>query len=248
MPHPHLLARLQAFRSSAGPVLPCLESLALLVDYGIRGARGILARSPEDAVRWAQQLGCPVAMKVESPDIRHRKAANLVRLNVASAEEVRSTFRALMAVARQAFPAADIRGILVQEMIRDGTEVAIGLRHEPPCEPTIWARPGPDPVGFTERLVSRPSPLSRDDAEAMLRELGRLASPPRDPEELVPDLAALMGVLLGLSRLAEDAAGAIASVDIEPLLVLPADRGAIALGARAVLREAAAPPATSHNT
>jgi acetyltransferase len=218
-------------------VLPCLETLGLLLDYGIRGARGILARSADDAARWAGQLRAPVAMKVESPDLSHRRRANLVRLDVASADEARACFGELMNEARRAFPGANLRGVLVQEMIRDGIEVMLGLRHDPGSGPVIAAG-FREPAGDASRRLSSPgAPLTRADAEAMLRALPGFSLLAHPLDRPPPDLAALVDAVLGLSRLAEEADGAIAALDIHPLLVLPEGRGAIALNAFTVLSE-----------
>ncbi len=65
------------------PTLSESESKQLLAAWGVGSARERLAKSAEAAVEAAEQLGFPVALKVDSPDILHKTEAGVVRLNLA---------------------------------------------------------------------------------------------------------------------------------------------------------------------
>jgi acetyltransferase len=227
---------IRACRTAGRRVLTTGESFALLSGYGIKVARSRLCRTPAEAVQAAVEIGSPIALKVESPEIRHKTEANALRLNVPGPDEVIRCFDELVRNARQHVPGADIHGVFVQEMIHEGTEVVVGLHQDPQFGPVVMVGLGGIFVEVLEDVAFRAAPLTRGDAEAMLRDLrgskileGVRGRPPADARSVIE-------VLLAVSRLAVDAAGEVAELDINPLLVLPADQGALAVDALVVLR------------
>ncbi len=103
------------------------ESKQLLAAWGVASAREHLANSAEEAVAAAEQLGFPVALKVDSPDILHKTEAGVVRLNLGDAAQVRTAYAEILANAKSHAPQARIRGVSVQEMVRDGVEIIVGV-------------------------------------------------------------------------------------------------------------------------
>src|SRR5213082_3201843 len=69
------------------PTLSESESKQLLAAWGVASGREHLANSAEEAALAAEQLGFPVALKVDSPDIPHKTEAGVVRLNLGRSEE-----------------------------------------------------------------------------------------------------------------------------------------------------------------
>ncbi|MBI3030980.1 MAG: acetate--CoA ligase family protein [Candidatus Rokubacteria bacterium] len=224
-------------RSEGRRVLTTGESFGLLSRYGVGVARSRLSRTPAEAAQAAEAIGYPVALKIESPAIRHKTEARALRLDVAGQQEVLRAFQEVVTEARRQAPEADIHGVLVQEMIRNGTEVVLGVHHDPQFGPVVMVGLGGIFVEVLEDVSFRAAPLSREDAEQMVAELrgarvlaGVRGRPPAD----VPSL---IDALLAVSRLAADTAGEIAELDVNPLLVLPAGRGAVAVDVLAVLAE-----------
>lgn len=224
-------------RSEGRRVLTTGESFGLLSRYGLRVARFRLSRTPDEAARAAEEIGYPVALKIESPAIRHKTEAQALRLDVSGRAEVFRAFEELQAAARRHAPGAEIHGVLVQEMVRDGTEVVVGVHHDTQFGPVVMVGLGGILVEVLEDVSFRAAPLGRDDAEQMLAELrgarvleGVRGRPPAD-------VRSLSEALLAVSRLAADAAGEIAELDINPLLVLPEGLGAVAVDALTVLAE-----------
>src|SRR5262249_12048600 len=101
------------------------ESKQLLAAWGVKSAREHRATSAEAAVATAEQLGFPVALKVDSPDILHKTEAGVVRLNLGDAAQVRTAYAEILASAKANAPQARIIGVSVQEMVGDGGEVII---------------------------------------------------------------------------------------------------------------------------
>ena len=87
-------------------VLTEMESKALLAAFHIPVTRTMLARSANEAMLIASQLGYPVALKIDSPDISHKSDVQGVALNVGSAAQVRDTYNDMLAAVRRAQPAA----------------------------------------------------------------------------------------------------------------------------------------------
>jgi acyl-CoA synthetase (NDP forming) len=233
-----LRALVEDARRSGRRTLASGDSFRLLAGYGIGVARFRLSRTKEEAIRAAEELGGPVALKIESPAIRHKTEIGALRLDVRAPDEVGQAYDELSARARAHAPQVEILGVLVQEMIRDGTEVVVGVHQDPQFGPVVMVGLGGIFVEVLGDVAFRAAPLGREDAEEMLGELrgrrlleGARGRPPAD----VP---ALIDVLLAVSRLAVDGDGQVAELDINPLLLLPRGRGAVAVDALTVLAEA----------
>ena len=87
--------------------------------------------------RAAEQLGFPVALKVDSPDIPHKTEAGVVRLNLGDAAQVRTAYAEILASAKAYAPQARITGVSVQEMVGEGVEVIIGVSCDPQLGPVL---------------------------------------------------------------------------------------------------------------
>ncbi len=203
-----------------GAKLTEFQSKKILRAYGIPCTREILAAGPEEAVEAAAALGYPVAMKIESPDILHKTDAGGVILNVDSPERVREAYARITAAAREYKKEADIKGILVQEMLPPGTELIAGIAQDSVFGPVILFGLGGIFVEVLKDVAMRIPPLSEIDIVEMMDEIkgkkvleGVRGKPPVDKK-------ALSQVLLRLSMLALDFPQ-IAELDINPLLAYP---------------------------
>jgi acetyltransferase len=92
------------------PTLSESESKQLLAAWGVASAREHRANSAEAAVAAAKQLGFPVALKVDSPDILHKTEAGVVRLNLGDAAQVRTAYAEIVASAKAYLNALPLKG------------------------------------------------------------------------------------------------------------------------------------------
>jgi acetyltransferase len=212
------------------------EGKELLASYGIPVTREELATSAEQAAAVAGQLGYPVVLKVDSPDILHKTEASAIKLNLRDAEEVKASFNEIMSNSRKFAPNAEIKGVLVQEMAASGREVILGVSVDPDFGPTIIFGLGGIMVEVLRDVAMRVVPVSRFDAEAMIKEIkgNRLLQPFRGMGEA--DTEAIVDAIMKLSRLAEDLGDTISEVDINPLVVFEKGRGAKAVDALVTLK------------
>lgn len=139
------------------------QAKKILRAYGIPCTREILAAGPEEAVEASATLGYPVAMKIESPDILHKTDASGVMLNIDSPERVREAFTRITAAAGEYKRDADIRGVLVQEMLPPGTELIAGIARDSVFGSVVLFGLGGIFVEVLKDVAMRIPPLSEID-------------------------------------------------------------------------------------
>lgn len=206
----------------------------ILQAYGIPVTREIITVNEEQAIKAAEDIGYPVAMKIMSPDILHKTDIGGVMLNISSPAAVRDSFRRLKETTLAHKPGARLEGILVQEMLAGGTEMIVGIGKDPVFGSTVLTGLGGIFVEALEDTALRVVPVSPVDAEEMLAELkgrkilaGLRGQPPADTE-------AVQEIIQRVSRLAEDFPN-IAELDINPLFVYPRGKGACAADALIIM-------------
>jgi len=209
----------------------------LILDcYEIPRVREAVAQSATQAAQIAEDLGYPVAMKISSPQIMHKTEAGGVRLNLTKKTEVKDTYRELLRRGEAYNPDALIEGVLIQEMVSGGVEVIIGMSKDPTFGPTIMLGLGGIFVEILKDVSLRVLPITRQDAEEMIREIksyeilkGARGKPKADPE-------AITDILLKVSALSMDLGDSISEIDLNPVIILPEGRGAKVVDAVIVRR------------
>ena len=212
------------------------ESKQLLAAWGVGSAREHLVGSAEAAVAAAEQLGFPVVIKVDSPDIPHKTEAAIVRLNLRDTAQVRTAYAEIMASAKAYAPHARINGVSVQEMVGNGVEVIVGVSCDPQLGPVLLFGSGGVMVEVFGDVALRRCPITHRDAQSMIAEVkgARLLQGFRGRP--VADIEALADTLVRVSYFAMHLDEHLAELDINPLMVLPSGQGVKAVDALVVLR------------
>jgi acetyltransferase len=235
----HIAPRLESARlvietalSEGRKQLNEMESKALLAAFRIPIAQTVVARSPSEAMVLAEEIGLPVVMKVDSPQITHKSDSGGVRLNLNSLAQVRDAYNAILEEVKKKRPEAIIHGIAIEPMIQkaNGRELVVGMVRDQVFGPTIIFGPGGTGVeaGSTERAVALP-PLNRflvADMLATTRASARLGEFRNMPPV---SMEALEAVLLRVSEMVCELPW-IKEMDINPLIV--DENGAVAVDAR----------------
>ena len=218
-----------------GQVLTEYESKKLLHAYGIPITREELARRPEEVLEIARKIGYPVALKIQSQKIAHKTEAKGIRLNVNEDSEVLTAYGEILANGRRFDPNAPIDGVLVQEMVADGTETMVGMVLDKQFGPCLVFGLGGIFVEILKDISMRVAPLGKADALSMIEETrgfrilkGFRGKPPADIDRIGD-------ILMNLSILSMDLRGAIKEIDINPLMVYAQGQGAKVVDALVVL-------------
>jgi acetyltransferase len=220
-------------------VLSEMESKAVLAAFRIPIARSMVARSPNEALLLAEELGMPVAMKINSPDITHKSDAGGIRLNLGNAQAVRAAWREIIESVQENRPNARIDGVVIEPMVvkSNGRELMVGVTSDPVFGPVITFGAGGIMVEVLgDRSVALP-PLNSYLARNMIQgtHVARMLKQFRHMPPV--DMAALESMLLRVSEMVCELPH-IREMDINPLIV--DENGAIAVDARI---EVAYPPA-----
>jgi len=230
------LERTKELLAAADTNLSEHQSKELLSLYGIPVTREQVVTSPHEAIRFAEEIGFPVVLKIDSPDILHKSEARAIRLGVGSKEEILQCYDEIIKNAEKYDPDAKVNGVLVQEMIQDGTEVMIGMSQDPQFGPTIAFGMGGIFVEILKDISLRVAPLSKFDAEQMVYEIKGYPILQGIRGNNRSDIEAIVDILLRVARLAEDCGNTISEIDINPLIVFDEGRGVKALDALVVIK------------
>lgn len=231
----------RALISQPNATLSEVDSKELLEAYGIPIARAVAAGSADEAARYAEVLGYPVAVKLLSPQITHKSDVGGVALHLSDAASVKAAYDRMTRSAAEQFPEADILGVSVQPMIstRDAVEMIVGSKKDPVFGSVVMVGMG----GVTaevlhDRVLGLP-PLTEALARRMLHQLQGWPLLSGFRGRAGVDVDALIDVLIRFSYLVADAPN-LKEFDINPLIVSPS--GAVALDARAMLDDASPTP------
>ncbi|WP_310564078.1 bifunctional acetate--CoA ligase family protein/GNAT family N-acetyltransferase [Hydrogenophaga sp.] len=224
-------------------VLTEMESKALLSAFHIPVTQTILARTSNEAMMIATQLGYPVALKIDSPDISHKSDVNGVALNVMNATAVRDVFNNMIETVGRLQPGARINGVTIQKMAnaKRGRELYIGLKTDDPFGPVIAFGAGGTMIELINDRAMELPPLNQFLARRLI-ERSRVSETLGDWRGAsAVDRDALEHVLLRVSEMVCELPQ-LREMDINPIIV--DESGAVAVDARIVIESA---PATARN-
>ena len=219
-------------RKEGRTILTEIEAKQVLEEAGVPVSPARLAKTRDEAMQVAAQLGFPIVLKIVSPQITHKSDVGGVALNLTSADEVGAAFERVVASAKQHVPDATIEGVAVQRMEKPGTEVIVGMTTDAQFGPVMMFGLGGVMVEILKDVAFRVVPINERDARQMIHEIkgfplleGYRGSDPADIEKLQ---ALLMKVSSFIEQHPE-----IAELDLNPVFAYK--DGAIAVDARIVL-------------
>ncbi len=222
-------------RASGRVELGEIDARDVIEAYGMRLPQSRLARSPDEAAAIGGQLGFPVVMKISSPDILHKSDIGGVKVGVPDAATARDIYELIEYRARKYNPEATIAGVLVQEQVRKGREVLVGVSRDPQFGPLVVFGLGGIYVEVLKDVAFRLAPISRDEAREQIRAIRTFPLLKGVRGEPPADLAAAEEIVLRVSQLVTDFPE-IVEMDINPLVIHNQGEGAIVLDARIILQ------------
>lgn len=224
----------EAVLEASGDVASEHVSKALLTAYGISVAETRIARSVDEAVSFAGEIGYPVALKVASPQITHKSDVGGVALNLGNAEDVRRACDEIVLSAKTKRPDARIEGFAVQRMFdgRNGRELILGAKRDASFGAVLLVGAGgTDAELYRDTAIDLP-PLNETLARRMVESLRLWPLLQAHRGRAAVAIDRLIDAIVRFSYLVADFPE-IEEIDVNPLLVTP--DAAIALDARVVL-------------
>lgn len=188
-------------------------SKKLLAAYGVPVTREELAQDEDQAVKAAQDIGFPVALKGCSPELMHKSEGGFVLLNLSDDEAVRRAYRTIMEKA-----SSSLEGVLVQEMVSGQRELVAGLIRDAQFGPCVMAGLGGVLTEVFKDTAFRMAPIDMVEAKDMVDELKCRPMLEAFRGQEPADLEAMGRCLIALGEIGL-AHEAVAEIDVNPLIV-----------------------------
>jgi acetyltransferase len=225
---------IEAVLSERRKVLSEMESKSVLRTFKIPVAQTMVARTPTESLLLAEQIGFPVALKVDSPDIARKSEVGGVRLNITNAAAVRNAYHDILETVGRNNPHARINGVSIEPFVArpNGRELKLGVVRDRVFGPVItFGVGGNESEVFSDTAIALP-PLNGFLAEDLIRST-RAFKILGEHRNMPPvNLDALQDVLLRISEMVCELPW-IQELDLNPLIV--DENGAIAADARIVI-------------
>jgi acetyltransferase len=228
-------AFLQTIRAVGRTILTEAESKHVIALYGIPVVETRLAKNEIEAADFAQAIGFPVVLKLNSETITHKSDVGGVKLDLRSREAVKQGFREIETCVREKAGPEHFQGVTVQSMVKArGNELILGSSVDAQFGPVILFGSGGQLVEvYRDRALALP-PLNSTLAIRLMEQTRIYRALQGVRGQATVNLPALENVLIDFSRLVIEQPW-IKEVDINPLLASP--ERVIALDARILLQD-----------
>jgi len=207
------------------------EGQEVLKAYGLPLPKSEIARNENDAVKVAKKIGYPVVMKIVSPQIIHKSDAGGVKVNLTNDNEVKEAFKTITKNAKKYNSKADIKGVLIVEMVKGGKELIIGSKLEPGFGPVIMLGMGGIYVEVLKDVTFKLAPVTNNEADDMIASIKTQKLLQGVRGEKPSDIAKLSECIQRLSQLVTDFKE-IKELDMNPVLVMEKGKGCKILDVR----------------
>ena len=207
------------------------EGREILDAYGFPLPESSIATTEDEAVDAANKIGYPIVMKISSPQIVHKSDAGGVKVNLTNDAEVRDGFKAIMENAKKYDSNAEIKGVLIVEMVKGGKEMIIGSKLEPGMGPVVMLGMGGIYVEILKDVTFRLAPLTDQEANDMISSIKTKKLLDGVRGEKPSDITKLSECIQRLSQLVTDFTE-IKELDMNPVLVMEQGEGCKILDVR----------------
>jgi len=207
------------------------EGQEVLREYGFPLPKSMLAKTENDAVKIAKKIGYPVVMKITSPQIIHKSDAGGVKVNLTNDKDVKSAFKEIVSNAKKYNKKAEIKGVLIVEMVKGGKELIIGSKLESGMGPVIMLGMGGIYVEVLKDVTFKLAPVTDKEADDMIASIkmkkileGVRGEKPSDKTKLSECIQKLSQLVTDFSEIKE--------LDMNPVLVMEKGKGCKILDVR----------------
>lgn len=211
-------------------------SKSALAEVGVPFPAQQLITSEHELDEALDRFPFPLVMKIDSPDIPHKTEAGGVRLNIGSREEAHTALRDILSGCRAYAPEARINGVMLQEQLKPGLEVLIGVSNDRQFGPLMLCGLGGVFAEVLKDTALYPCPLSTEEARSMILSLksrklfeGYRGGAPLDTDALAELITAVSSYVCAHKE-------ELAELDLNPVFVYERGKGVCAADALIVLR------------
>ncbi|HEC88716.1 MAG TPA: CoA-binding protein [Thermoplasmata archaeon] len=208
------------------------EAKEILRCVGIDVPEFFVARNIEEAIKFANKIGYPVAMKVLSEDIIHKTDVGGVILNIENDKEVVDAYEAIIESCRRNVPKAVIKGVEVTKMLKKGLETIIGATNDASFGKVVMFGLGGIYVEVMKDVSFRVAPVTKSEIRKMVREIESYPLLTGVRGEKSKDLDSLVDTIYRIGILVTEF-DEIIELDINPLILY--EKGAKVADARMVI-------------
>ena len=161
-----------------------------------------MAKSVDEAEEKANQIGYPVALKIVSPQIIHKSNAGGVALNISNNKALREAYQEMMDKIAKNKPKADLKGVLVEEMMTPSNELIVGGIRDSQFGPSVMFGMGGVFAEVYDDVAFRVAPLDEIDASELINSIegskilkGLRGKPPVDIHCIIKILLSVSDIL-----------------------------------------------------
>ncbi len=196
---------------------------AILSEYDFPIHKAKTVADADEAVKYCQEIGYPVAVKVVSPQVVHKSDVGGVKINIKNDEELVAAISEIQSNINKNVPDAVIDGYLVGEMVT-GLQVILGMKRDPQFGPLIMLGMGGIYTEVFKDVTFRVAPFGHDEAMRMISELkiyplfkGARGEKPLDDQVMADLLVKFADFSLTYPEISE--------IDFNPIMVLEKGKG-----------------------
>ena len=194
------------------------ESRCLLKEYGISLPKAVFVHNIEEALKAADKISYPLAMKVVCPDIIHKSDEGGVKLDLKDENDVEKAFEEILENACKITTKERVLGGLVSPMAAKGQECIIGMIHDLQFGAVIMFGLGGIFVEVMKDVSFRVAPLCEKDIDEMIKEIKGYKILTGIRGEKPKDIEAIKDILTKLSVIVIDNPE-IKEIDLNPVIV-----------------------------
>ncbi|HEC88304.1 MAG TPA: CoA-binding protein [Thermoplasmata archaeon] len=195
-----------------------------------------IAKSLDEAIRYSEEIGYPVVMKIVSEDIVHKTEAGGVALDLENREEIINAYQVIMRNAKTHFPNAKIRGVEISKMVPKGVETIVGGTQDPAFGAIVMFGLGGIYVEAIGDVSFRAAPVGIKEAKRMVNEISTSKILHGVRGELRKDIEKISESIVNIGKLITKVKE-IKDIEINPLVVYEYGKGVKAVDVRILLRD-----------
>lgn len=213
------------------------ESKNLISKYGISVGKYKVAKTKSEAIKFANEIGYPIAAKLMSPDIIHKTDAKVIKLNIKSEEELIQAYEEIIVNGKNYNPDAKIVGINIQKMVENGVvEIIIGGMRDSSFGAVLMFGLGGIFVEIFKDVSYRVCPISKVEANKMIQSIKAFPLLNGYRGQVKADIEELIGTITKCCKLMIENPE-ITELDLNPVIVFEMGKGVIVVDARIIIKE-----------